>query len=197
MKKRFLLVIIVAVLIGAGVYLATRLESGPAVKLALKSSELGLNWEGSKLYTCYEGRAITQDFLKTIEVDENTRLFKTVYQNIAVYPNSEAALENEDLKHVRRSFPESSMGLSFWDESYAAPIMDGVGIALRKSNIVVLLIWREGYYPKDPMTGKFASGYGGNFTEISPQQEETVQNFLCNLAQIIKGKIIETNGGQS
>lgn len=191
MKKKFLLVTIVAALIGAGVYFATR-PSGPAVELALKARELGTDWEASKASTYYDGRGLTQDFLKTIEVDENKRLFATVYQRILVYPNAEAALDDEDFGPIREHL--EPLHLSFWDESYVGRIMDGFGIALRKASAVVILIWREGNYPKDPMTGEFASGYAGNFTPISPDQEEGVRDFLCNLAGIIQGKMVETTG---
>lgn len=191
MKRRLLLVTVVVVLVGAGVYMLTR-PAGPAVELALRASELGTSWKADRLQTYYDGRVITQDFLKTIEVDEDTRLFSTVYQKIAIYPTTQATFEDEDFGPARERL--EPLGLSFWDESYAGHIMDGFGIALRRASTVVILIWREGNYPRDPMTGEFASGYGGNFTPISPDEEERVVSFLSGLAQVVEGRMAERTG---
>jgi len=197
MKKKRLLVIIVAVLVGAGVYagvyLATR-PSGPAVELALKTSDIGPGWEGAKLYAHYEGRGITQDFFKTIDWDQDTKLQMQVYQRILVYPNAEAALEDEDFGRVReRADP---LGLSFWDESYAGGAAGGIwGLALRKSNTVVILQYVEHYLEKDPMTGEFTRWEETGLTTDEILQERGVQGLFYDLAEIIQGKIVKTRGG--
>ena len=79
---------------------------GPAVELALKASDLGPGWKGAKLYSYYDGRRIDQQFRKTIQVDDNIRLDMMAYQHIVVYPNSEAAIENSNLRGARERSPE-------------------------------------------------------------------------------------------
>jgi len=197
MKKRVLLVTIAVVLVGAGVYagiyLATR-PSGPAVELALKSSELSPDWEGDKLITYYGGRGITQDFFKTIDLDEDTKLQMSVYQRIFVYPIAEAALEDEDFWPVREY--AEALDLPFWDESYATGASGGIwGLVLRKSNTVVILQYGENYIRKDPMTGEFTRWERTELTAEEILQERGVEGLFYDLAEIIQGKIIETGGG--
>ena len=194
--KKFLLVIMVTVLVGAGVYagvyLATR-PSGPAVELALKSSDVGPDWEGDKLMTYYEGRGITQSFFKTIDSDEDTRLRMSVYQRIFVYPSAEAALEDEYFVRGGRQYAEP-LDLPFWDESYEA--LGGIwGLALRKSNIVVILVYGENYILKDPMTGEFTRWEETNLTEEEVLQTRGVERLIYDLAEIIQNKMVETGGG--
>jgi hypothetical protein len=196
MKKKVLLVIIVAVLIGggvyAGVYLATR-PSGPAVELALKSSDIGTDWQGEKLFTYYEGKGITQDFVKTIDLDEDTRLRMGVYQRIFVYPSAEAALEDEDFGSVGEY--AEPLDLPFWDESYAAGAAGGIwGLVLRKSNTVVILQYGEHYLEKDPMTGEFTRWGDTELTAEEILQERGVEGLFYDLAEIIQSRIIETSG---
>lgn len=200
MKKKFLLVTIAAVLIGTGigtgVYLATR-PSGPAVELALKSSDIGPDWEGDKLITYYEGRGITQDFFKTIDLDEDTKLRMSVYQRIFVYPSAEAALEDEYFGRVEREYAEP-LDLPFWDESYAAGAAGGIwGLVLRKSNTLVILQYGENYVLKDVMTGEFTRWEQTGLTAEEILQERGVEGLFYDLADIIQGKIIEIGGGQS
>ena len=193
MKKKPLLVLVVVVLVGAGayagVYLATR-PSGPAVELALKASDIGSDWESAELHTSYGGRGITQDFFKTVDLDEDTKLWMQVYQRIFVYPSAEAALEDEDFGRVReRAEP---LSLSFWDESYGAAAAGGLwGLVLRKSNTVVILQYVERYLEKDPMTGKFTRWEDTELDAEGILQERGVETLFYDLANTVQGKIVE------
>jgi len=197
MKKKVLLVIIVAVLVGvgvyAGVYLATR-PSGPAVELALKASDLGLGWKAGSFYSLYEGRTISQQFGKTIQVEDNIQLRMAVYQTIAVYPSTETAIEDTNLGAARDRSPDP-MNMPFWDEAYgSSPLPVDTAIVLRKSNIVVLLYYEHLLILTDPLL-EMVGIPPEKEAEIDSQQKEIMWNFLCDLAQVIQGKIIETSGG--
>jgi hypothetical protein len=201
MKKRALLVTIAVVLVGAGVYagvyLATR-PSGPAVELALKSHDVGSDWKWDKLVTYDEGRGITQVFFKTVDLDEDRKLLMSIYQRINIYTTVEAALECGDFE-TRREYAEP-LELPFWDESYN----EGYGIwglALRKSNIVVVLTYEEYYLLRnrdpfrDPWTGEFSILEATNLTKEEVLQTRGVERLFYDLAEIIQGKIVETGGG--
>ena len=195
MKKKPLIIIIVAVLVGAGVYLATR-PSGPAVELALKSSELGPGWKGSTLATDYGGRAFTQSLFKTIDLDEDTKLRMQVYQRILVYPSAEAALEDEVF--VRQNLREYAepLDLPFWDESYEVGVAGGLwGLVLRKSNTIVILQYAENYLLKDPMSGEVTRWEDTELTAEEILLERAVGDFFYDLAEKIQRKIVETSGG--
>lgn len=198
MKKKFLIVIIVAMLVGAGiytgVYLATR-PSGPAVELALKASDLGLGWKAGEFYTLYEGRTVSQQFSKRIQVEDNIQLLRAVYQTIAVYPSIETATEDNYLRGARES-PQDPMNMPFWDEAYGSPPgPTDTAIILRKSNIVVLLYYEHLLIPTDPLL-EMVGIPPEKEAEIDSQQKEIMWNFLCDLAPVIQGKIIETGGVQ-
>lgn len=214
-------IIVAIVVAGIGSYLVLKGEGGPAVKLALESSELGSSWEGDKLESWYEGKGITQNFFKTVDVDENKSVRMGVYQKIFAYSNLWAALHDEDFWGVRESFnakqqtieqlesenrpesieelkerPPKSIDLPFWDEAYASPCAGGdVGIVLRRDNIVVILQYTEFDILKNPETGEvFRDWVGKEISEYIIQEQE-IENFLCDLAEIIQGKIIKTGGG--
>lgn len=198
MKKRVLLVTIVVVLVGAGVYagiyLATR-PSGPAVELALKSSDVGLDWHGDKLTTYYEGKGITQNFVKIVDLDEETKLRMSVYQRIFFYPSVEATLDDEFFGRAERKHAKP-LDLPFWDESYAAGVAGGTwGLVLRKSNILVILQYGENYLRKDPMSGDFTKWEETGLTTEEILQERGVEGLFYDLAEIIHRKIIEAGGG--
>lgn len=197
MKKKFLLVIIAVVLVGAGVYagvyLATR-PSGPAVGLALKVSDLGVGWKAGVFYSYYEGRTINQQFSKTIQVEDNIQLRMAVYQTIAVYPSTETAIEDTYLSGARQSSPDP-IDMPFWDEAYGScPGPTDTAIILRKSNIVVMLYYEHLCIPTDPLL-EMVGIPPEKEAEIDSQQKEIMWNFLCDLAPVIQGKIIETGGG--
>jgi len=196
-KKKFLLVTIAAVLIGTGigtgVYLATR-PSGPAVELALKSSDLGSGWKAGSFYSLYEGRTINQQFSKTIQVEDNIQLRMAVYQTIAVYPSTETAIEDTYLSGARQSSPDP-IDMPFWDEAYGScPGATDTGIILRKSNTVVMLYYEHFCIPTDPLL-EMVGIPPEKEAEIDSQQKEIMWNFLCDLAPVIQGKIIETGEG--
>jgi len=196
MKKKFWLVIIVAVLIGggvyAGVYLTTR-PSGPAVGLALKASDLASGWKAGSFYSLYEGRTISQQFSKTIQVEDNIQLRMAVYQTISVYRSTEAAIEDTHLSGARQSSPEP-MDMPFWDEAYGTCPVTDTGIILRKSNIVVILYYEHFLFPTDPVM-QMEGIPSKKEAEIDSQQKAVMWSFLCDLAPAIQGKIIATSGG--
>jgi len=187
----------VAVLIGTGVgigvYLATR-PSGPAVELALKTNDLGSGWKAGSFNSHYEGRTINQQFSKTIQVEDNIQLRMAAYQSIAVYPSTEAAIEDTYLSSARQSSPDP-MDMPFWDEAYGScPRVTDTAITLRKSNIVVILYYEHLLIPTDPLL-EMVGIPPEKEAEIDSQQKEVMWNFLCDLAQVIQGKIVETGGG--
>lgn len=200
MKKRVLLVIITVVLVGAaiyaGVYLVTK-PRGPAVELALKAYDVGSDWKGDELFAYDEGRGITQVFFKTVDLSEDKKLLMRVYQRIHVYASVEAALEYGDSEWLREY--GEPLELPFWDASYEA---FGIwGLALRKSNIEVVLAYDEYYLLRntnpyrDPWTGEFTILEATNLTEAEILQTRGVEGLFYHLAEIIQDKIITTGGG--
>jgi len=116
-----------------------------------------------------------------VVVKDDARVIKSILQDVMVYPYVEEAVDR--LKGP--SIQAEPLGLPFWDEAFWRE--QEAELTLRKTNYVVVLCYKEVLYKEGPLSGKF---YYSEYLPLSEEQKEWANDFLCDLAEIVQGKIV-------
>jgi len=163
--------------------------------LMLNPDDLGAGWSyelklGSSTYggwtPQYGGSVIQQAIYQLVDIDDNTKLIKGVFQLALVYPDLETAVESEYLKGWR--YYLEPLDLPFWDEVYlGTPSKEYAEIALRKANEIVSLKYREEIRRSNILTGEFRDV---EYQELNQEQIQWARNFLCDLSEAIQRKMV-------
>jgi len=163
---------------------------GPGMQLMLKPNDLGPGWVykmklGSRTFGGWTLQS--QYGGKVVDMDDNTKLIKGVFQLVRVYPDVETAIEDEDLKELRTHL--EPLDLPFWDEVYLKTDSDKKHerITLRKANQIIFLSYCEEIWWRSPLTGEFNDV---EYPELNQEQIQWTDNFLCDLAEVIQRKIV-------
>jgi len=173
----------------------------PVMQFMLEPSDLGQGWVyefklGSETYGGWtpqsmypgkiSGKALSQAIYQLIDIDDNTKLIKGVFQNVRIYPDVGSSIEDDFLKEARTYM--ESLDSPFWDELYLYTTGDSMYriIASKKDNQIIQLKYREEIRRIIPLSGLF-DDY--EYQELNQEQAQSAGDFLSDLAEIIQEKI--------